>query len=349
MWGYGAQQPTAKGRGRRGARRAPPTAHAAAPALDVQLRPAQLRRELDAEYVDQSMKRHDVTDDPDKLAFRYRAVAAGIDEQFGRFIATPRARKTPRSHHRSLRVRSRQALGRDGYRVHSVFLWESLIRVPVRLHVPKVPERRIEEKVSLADVAPTLTRFMDPTASMAGYQGEDLLGYVLPDRPPRRNPIFIEAASKDVLVRVGMIHPVEDYEARAVARSLVPRALRSEESRVGHCHGHARAAGAHSRRAARARALAGVSEDRRRFRRPRYQRAEGARRRETDSTFSRGVNKGRCRAARVAIIRVMRLEFGLLGRGGARCGAGCLFFGPRLDPERRVGRRRRGGRRRRCW
>ena len=211
VWGYGAQQPTAKA-----------VVDASLEALrQPRTRPLLLWmfnfdqhnwRELDAEYVEQSMKRHDVTDDPDKLAYRYRAVAAGIDEQFGRFISTLEHEKRLENTIILFVSDHGEALGRDGFWVHSVFLWESLIRVPLRMKVPKIPGRRVEEKVSLADVAPTLARFMDPTASMAGYQGEDLLGYVLPDRPPRRNPIFIEAASKDVLVRVGMIHPVEDYK-----------------------------------------------------------------------------------------------------------------------------------------
>ena len=47
---------------------------------------------------------------------------------------------------------------------------------------------------------------------MAGYQGEDLLGYAVPNRPPRRLPLLLTAASKDVLVRVGMVDPVRDWK-----------------------------------------------------------------------------------------------------------------------------------------
>jgi hypothetical protein len=211
VWGYGAQRPTASEVVDRGL----------AELRKPRTRPLFLWmfnfdqhnwRELDAEYVEQTMKRHDISDEPGKLAYRYRAVAAGLDEQFGRFISALEHEKRL-DHTIVLFVSDHgEALGRDGFWVHSVFLWEPLIRVPLRLRVPKVPPRRIEEKVSLTDVAPTLARFMDPSASMAGYHGEDLLGYVLPDRPPRRHPIFIEAASKDVLVRVGLIDPVEEYK-----------------------------------------------------------------------------------------------------------------------------------------
>lgn len=211
VWGYGAQQPTAKD-----------VVDAALAALrEPRTRPLLLWmfnfdqhnwRELDAMYVEQAMQRHGVREEPGKLAFRYRAVAASVDEQFGRFIAELE-RENRLDHTIVLFVSDHgEALGRDGFWVHSVFLWESLIRVPLRLRVPKVPPQRISEKVSIVDVAPTLARFMDPNASMAGYHGEDLLGYVLPDRPPRRHPLFLEGASKDVLVRVGLIHPVEDFK-----------------------------------------------------------------------------------------------------------------------------------------
>jgi hypothetical protein len=53
---------------------------------------------------------------------------------------------------------------------------------------------------------------MVPAPSMAGYQGEDLLGYAVPNRPARRLPLLLTAASKDVLVRVGMVDPVRDWK-----------------------------------------------------------------------------------------------------------------------------------------
>ncbi len=211
VWGYGAQQPTAKD------------------VVDAGLQVLREKRnhplllwlfnfdqhnwrELDASYVDQAVKRYGIADDPGKLPWRYRAVARSVDEQFGRLIAGLEADGRLKNTIVVLVSDHGEALGRDGFWVHSVFLWEPLIRVPLRLKIPGVTPRRIDEKVSLVDVAPTLARYIDPQASMAGYQGEDLLGYLLPTRPARRYPLLLQAASKDMLVRVGLVDPVEEYK-----------------------------------------------------------------------------------------------------------------------------------------
>jgi arylsulfatase A-like enzyme len=98
-----------------------------------------------------------------------------------------------------------EALGRDGFWVHSVFLWECLVKVPLLVRIPGVSPRAVEAPVSLADLAPTLARYLEVEPSMRGYQGEDLLGNLVPDRPARRVPILMSGASRDTLVRVGMI------------------------------------------------------------------------------------------------------------------------------------------------
>ena len=115
-----------------------------------------------------------------------------------------------------------EALGRDGFWVHSVFLWEQLIRVPLILHAPGLGSRRIRDRVSLIDVAPTLARYMQPDPSTAGYQGEDLVGYLVQNRPARRLPLLLTAASKDVLVRVGVVDPVRDWKAVLSLEAALP-------------------------------------------------------------------------------------------------------------------------------
>ena len=39
-----------------------------------------------------------------------------------------------------------------------------------------------------------------------------MLGYLIPNRPPRRLPLLLTAASKDVLVRLGLVDPVRDWK-----------------------------------------------------------------------------------------------------------------------------------------
>jgi hypothetical protein len=68
-----------------------------------------------------------------------------------------------------------------------------------------VTPRAVEAPVSLADLAPTLARYIETDPPMRGYQGEDLLGNLVADRPKRRLPILMAGASKDSLVRVGML------------------------------------------------------------------------------------------------------------------------------------------------
>jgi arylsulfatase A-like enzyme len=211
VWGYGAQQPTAKD-----------VVDSGIAALRQKRdRPLFLWlfnfdqhnwRELDGRYVDEAAQRYGLHDDPELLPFRYRVVASTIDEQFGRLLKALEADNRQNSTIVLFVSDHGEALGRDGFWVHSVFLWEPLIRVPLRLRVPGLPPKRVTDKVSLVDIAPTLARFMDPMASTSGYQGEDLLGYLLPERPARRYPLLLQAASKDVLVRVGMIDPIEEYK-----------------------------------------------------------------------------------------------------------------------------------------
>jgi arylsulfatase A-like enzyme len=59
-----------------------------------------------------------------------------------------------------------ESLGEHGERDHGIFLYESVLRVPLIMRVPGLPARRIDDLVRLVDVMPTLT---------------DLLG--VPDRP----------------------------------------------------------------------------------------------------------------------------------------------------------------------
>jgi uncharacterized protein len=210
VWGYGAGQATAKDVVERGI----------STLREKRTKPiflwlfnfdAHNWAQLDGQYLDEVAKRHGVPDE-DALNWRYRVVARAIDEEFGRLLkALEDDKRTERTIVLFVSDHG-EALGRDGFWVHSVFLWEPLIRVPLRLKVPGLPARRIDDKVSLVDVAPTLARYMDPMASTNGYQGEDLLGYLLPRRPPRRYPLLLQAASKDMLVRVGLVDPVDDYK-----------------------------------------------------------------------------------------------------------------------------------------
>jgi hypothetical protein len=211
VWGYGAQRPTAPRLVDR--------------ALDFVDKPRKTPfflwlfnfdqhnwRELDNDYVKERAERFGLADDDAALPYRYRVVARSIDAEFGRLLAGLERRRLMGDTIVLFVSDHGEALGRDGFWVHSVFLWESLIRVPLVLYVPGLLARAIDNKVSLVDVAPTLGRYLDPTLDGTGYQGEDLLSQLLPQPTARRFPLLLVSASKDLLVRVGVVDPVREFK-----------------------------------------------------------------------------------------------------------------------------------------
>jgi uncharacterized protein len=169
-------------------------------------------RELANAHVEAAMQRFDVKDEPEKLPYRYRAVAASVDAELGRLMRELEHRKLLDSTIVLFLSDHGEALGRDGFWVHSVFLWEGLVRVPLVLKAPGLPPREVNDRVSLVDVSPTLSRYMLPRAELRGFAGQDLLERLLDPPPPRRLPILFVSASKDMLVRVGMIPPERDHK-----------------------------------------------------------------------------------------------------------------------------------------
>lgn len=214
VWGYGAQQSTARPLVDRAIEFLSSRAHTTKPFLLWLFNFDQHNwHELETPYVEQLAAAHHIPiEGGGQAAWRYRAIAAGIDAEFGRLVKELEKRKLLDTTVVLFVSDHGEALGQNGFWVHSVFLWDQLIQVPLIVHAPGVGARRIDSRVSLVDVAPTLARYMVPTPSLAGYQGEDLLGYAVPNRPPRRLPLLLTAASKDMLVRVGMLDPVKDWK-----------------------------------------------------------------------------------------------------------------------------------------
>jgi len=213
VWGYGAQQSTARPVVDRAVEFLGTRAHTSKPFLLWLFNFDQHNwHELDTPYVEHLAETHQIPIDNDDQTWRYRAIAAGVDAEFGRLIGELEKRKLMENTVVLFVSDHGEALGRDGFWVHSVFLWDQLVRVPLVLHAPGVGARRIDERVSLVDVAPTISRYMLQNPDMGGYQGEDLLGYLVPNRPPRRLPLLLTAASKDLLVRVGVVDPVRNWK-----------------------------------------------------------------------------------------------------------------------------------------
>ena len=223
VWGYGAQQSTAGPVVDRACEFLSARVHTAKPFLLWLFNFDQHNwHELDTPYVEQLARTHQIAIESDDQSWRYRAIAAGIDAEFGRLLGELERRKLMDNTVLLFVSDHGEALGRDGFWVHSVFLWDQLVRVPLLMRVPGLGAHRIDERVSLIDVAPTLARFMQPDPDMAGYQGEDLLGYLLPNRPPRRLPLLLTAAAKNVLVRVGVVDPVRNWKVVLSLEAALP-------------------------------------------------------------------------------------------------------------------------------
>jgi hypothetical protein len=223
VWGYGAQQTTAGPVVDRGLEFLSARRHTDKPFLLWLFNFDQHNwHELDSKYVEQMAAQHHIDQDPHQQAWRYQAVAAGVDAEFGRLLKELERRKLMDDTVVLFVSDHGESLGRDGFWVHSVFLWDQLVRVPLVIHAPGLGARRIDERVSLIDVAPTLAPYMQSDASSAGYQGEDLLRYLVPDHPPRRLPLLLTAASKDVLVRVGIVDPVRDWKVVLSLEAALP-------------------------------------------------------------------------------------------------------------------------------
>lgn len=201
VWGYGADLPTARGVGDetvaflRSARAKEPFLLWAFH-FDIHA-----WREIGEDYIQAERQRLGVSEHGD-LNVRYRVIARTVDEQFGRLLRvldeTGRAKDTAivfLSDHG-------EGLGQGGFWVHSVFLWESLVHVPLVLRIPGMGPRVIDEPVSLVDIAPTLAPIFGEGSAV--YHGEDLLRADA-NLAERRLPILLRAGEFQGHDRAGIV------------------------------------------------------------------------------------------------------------------------------------------------
>lgn len=168
-------------------------------------------RELSDDYVARVKREYKVPSEGTYNS-RYRAIATAIDAQFGRLLRGLDELGLTENTVVLLVSDHGEGLGDGGFWVHSVFLWESLVHVPLLLRVPRVEPRVVNRVVSLVDVAPTLAPFLVPGIPLQGYHGEDLLLHADGKAPPRRFPVIFGAALRDELVRIGMVDDAGDMK-----------------------------------------------------------------------------------------------------------------------------------------
>lgn len=160
-------------------------------------------REIGEDYIEAQRQRLGVPSEGE-LSVRYRVIARTIDEQLGRVLRS--LKKTGRDQDTALVFLSDhgEGLGQGGFWVHSIFLWESLIHVPLVMKIPGEAPRVIDEAVSLVDVTPTLAPLFG--RGTAVYHGEDILS---PEYTAagRRLPILLRAGQFQGHDRAGIIDP----------------------------------------------------------------------------------------------------------------------------------------------
>jgi choline-sulfatase len=86
-----------------------------------------------------------------------------------------------------------EAFGEHGMYKHAFELWEVLVRVPLLVYAPNVEARRIAERRSHIDLAPTILELMG-IAPPADFQGRSLVPELRGKAPDSREPILCELA-----------------------------------------------------------------------------------------------------------------------------------------------------------
>lgn len=166
-------------------------------------------REIDKRTIDSAAQRFGVPDEG-LVHHRYRVMARSVDAAFGRLIEGIREMEMDDDVVVLFVSDHGEGLGREDFWLHSIFLWEPLIRVPLVLRAPGLPPSVVTDQVGLVDIAPTLARYLHPAPSMNGFHGEDLVTFLVPQRPKRRLPLLLSSSNEQRLSRVGMID--DDYK-----------------------------------------------------------------------------------------------------------------------------------------
>jgi len=192
---------------------------------------------------------HEPYDSPEPYKTRYQAEPydgeiAYTDSVVAKLLAGLRTRGLFDSALIAVMADHGEAFGEHGEKHHGIFLYDETIHVPLLLKVPgQRAARRVETRVGLVDVAPTILRAVNLPVP-AAMQGESLLGFLKPDpgedpnHPNRSNlhrPVYAESSygrlsfgwSKLQAWRTGKYLYIEAPERELYDQSLDPLAARN--------------------------------------------------------------------------------------------------------------------------
>lgn len=137
---------------------------------------------------------------PRKARDLYDGEVAFVDHHLGRVLAA--LAKKPFASRTIVIITSDhgEAFGEHNFWRHGFELWEVLVRVPLVVHVPGAEPRRIKERRSLIDIAPTLLEVFSveppPRGAKDALRGKSLLPDVLgPEGPREVRPIYVDMSA----------------------------------------------------------------------------------------------------------------------------------------------------------
>lgn len=108
-----------------------------------------------------------------------------------------------------------EAFGEHGLTWHANSLYDELIHVPLLIRLPGAAPRRIDDRVSLVDLAPTVADLFGAPAP-ARWMGQSLTGYLRGERPALDRPIVSEARLKRAMVMPDGLKIIHDTRNHTV-------------------------------------------------------------------------------------------------------------------------------------
>lgn len=145
---------------------------------------------------------HDEAKFPDR---RYYAVASMVDRSFRALIEGLDAQGLSDRTIVMLVSDHGEALGYRGFWTHSTFLWQSLVHVPLAVRIPGLEAKEVAPHASVVDLAPTISRFVDPSTDVGGYHGVDLLRFYADPETERALPLLLHASSEGRPTLYGLV------------------------------------------------------------------------------------------------------------------------------------------------
>jgi len=157
--------------------------------------------DLDDAYVENEA-REGAFSKTEGIHWRYRAASRGVDRAFTRLRAGLDELGLADDTIVLFVSDHGEGLGDRNFWAHSTYLWESLLRVPLAMHIPGHAGRTVDVPVSTVDVATTLARLLGDHGRTSDCHGVNLLNA---HAEPRSLPILFSAMIDGRLARIGML------------------------------------------------------------------------------------------------------------------------------------------------